>query len=93
MSKISCLGPAGSYSELAAKTFCKDGEIVLCSSFAEVVAKLERKETDYAVIPIENSIQGGVLQNLDLLETSNVFAEEELILKIDHRLATKKACS
>lgn len=90
MTKTSCLGPAGSYSELAVKTFGlggEDCEILLCKSFTEVIDKLTCGETDYAVIPIENSIQGGVLQNLDLLERSNVFAEEELVLPIDHRLA------
>lgn len=90
MVRISCLGPTGSYSELAAKRFVQGGEIVLCRNFAEVVSRLECGETDFAVIPIENSIQGGVLQNLDLIEKSNVFAEEELILPIDHRLALKK---
>lgn len=90
MIKISCLGPTGSYSELAAKKFVPGGEIVLCRNFAEVISRLECGDTDYAVIPIENSILGGVLQNLDLLERSDVFAEEELILPIDHRLALKK---
>ncbi|MDE6059562.1 MAG: hypothetical protein K2G44_05960 [Clostridia bacterium] len=90
MEKISCLGPAGSYSELAAKKLSPRGEIVLCANFQEVIGKLEREETDSAVIPIENSIQGGVLQNLDLLGQSNVFASEELVLPIDHRLATRE---
>lgn len=94
MKKISCLGPKGSYSELAAERFGGgDAEIVLCRNFAETIRKLESGETDYAAIPIENSIQGGVLQNLDLLERSDVFAEEELVLPIDHRLALKKGVS
>lgn len=88
--RVSCLGPAGSYSELAAKKFFEDGEIVLCRNFAETLKKLENGETDYAVIPIENSIQGGVLKNLDLLEQSEVFADKELVLLVDHRLAVKK---
>ncbi len=87
--KVSCLGPEGSYSELAAKKIFPEGEIVLCPNFSAVTAKLISRETDYAVLPIENSIQGGVLQNLDLLATQPVFATEELVLRIDHRLATK----
>lgn len=90
MVRVSCLGPTGSYSELAAKKFSPCGEIVLCRDFKEVIEKLENGETDHAVIPIENSIQGGVLKNLDLLEQSEVFADRELVLPIDHRLAVKK---
>ena len=90
MDIISCLGPAGSYSEYAAKRFLNGkGRIVLCRNFAETVDALLSGETDSAVIPIENSIRGGVLQNLDLLERSDVFAVEELVLPIDHRLAVK----
>lgn len=89
MARASCLGPAGSYSELAAQRFLGgEGEVVLCPSFAEAIKQCERGETDFAVIPIENTIQGGVLQNLDLLEKADVFAVEELVLGIDHRLAT-----
>lgn len=87
--RASCLGPAGSYSELAANKFLQgQGEAVLCRNFAQVISLCERGETDFAVIPIENTIQGGVLQNLDLLEKADVFAVEELVLPIDHRLAT-----
>lgn len=90
MEKVSCLGPAGSYSELAAQRFFLGAaEIVLCRNFKEVIGALQSGETDYAVVPIENSIQGGVLQNLDLMERSDVFAEAELVLPIDHRLARK----
>ncbi len=89
MKKVSCLGPKGSYSELAAERFFSgSAETVLAGNFAEVIEKLLSEEVDNAVIPIENSIQGGVLQNLDLLEKSEVFAVEELTLPVDHRLAT-----
>ena len=87
--KVSCLGPCGSYSALAAETLCKGYERILCANFSQVIEKLLAGEVDCAVIPIENSIQGGVLQNLDLLEREEVFAVEETVLKIDHRLALK----
>lgn len=87
--KVSCLGPDGSYSALAAERLCKGSESILCRNFSDVIGKLLSGEADSAVIPIENSIQGGVLQNLDLLEREEVFAVEETVLKIDHRLAVK----
>ncbi len=92
--KVSCLGPEGSYSELAAKKFFDgNSEILLARNFSDVVEKLVCGEADTAVIPIENSIRGGVLQNLDLLERCDVFAVEESVLPIDHRLAMKKGVS
>lgn len=88
--KVSCLGPEGSYSQLAAETLCKGYEIVFCSSFGESVAKLMSGETDYAVLPVENSINGGIVPVLDLLAEPDMFGDEEYMLPIDHRLAVKE---
>lgn len=85
--RVGCLGPEGSYSEIAAKRMRADYGIVLYADFSAVVEGLLRGETDFAVLPIENSIQGGVLKNLDLLAESDVFEIEECVLSIDHRLA------
>ncbi len=89
-SRAVCLGPAGSYSELAATLLCPDAEILMRANFSAVFDALERGEADRAVIPIENSIQGGVLQNLDLLETRDACACREMRLRIDHRLALRE---
>ncbi len=87
MQRISCLGPVGSYSELAAKRMCPDAEVILCHSFTDAVRKLMAGETDGAVLPVENSLNGGVLECLDLLEEQDIFAREEFPLPVDHRLA------
>lgn len=88
--KVSCLGPEGSYSHLAAEKLCAGSEVLLCANFPEVFRALTSGAAEDAVIPIENSIQGGVLQNLDLLEREDVYAVEQTVLKIDHRLALKE---
>ncbi len=100
--KIAFLGPEGSYSHLAAKEFLKGettekklagdwDECVPFRNFPEVLAAVENGRVDGAAIPIANSIQGGVSQNLDLLqETENLYAVKELIIRIDHRLVYKK---
>ena len=90
MARVSCLGPEGSYSALAAERLCPGDGVLLCRNFREVICALTEGEAQSAVIPIENSIQGGVLQNLDLLEWADVFAVQEYVLPIDHRLATLK---
>lgn len=88
--KVSCLGPEGSYSQLASEILCKGYEIVLCRNFREAVSKLLDGETDYVVLPVENSLNGGVLPVLDLLAEADIFGDEEYMLKIDHRLAMRE---
>lgn len=100
--KIAFLGPEGSYSHLAAKKFLKTestvkklahewDECVPFRNFPEVLAAVQEGRVDAAAIPIENSIQGGVSQNLDLLQASNdLYAVKELVIRIDHRLIYKE---
>lgn len=90
MEKIGYLGPEGSYSSIAAQKMRPDAELLPFKSFPQVFSSLVSSETDAIVIPIENSLNGGVLQNIDLLQsTEGAYATEECIIKIDHRLAYK----
>lgn len=100
--KIAFLGPEGSYSHLAAKRFLtteakkekKAGEWDECvpfRNFAEVLNALVSGKVDASAIPIENSIQGGVSQNLDLLQSMDgLYAVKEEVLRVDHRLVHKE---
>lgn len=85
--KVSCLGPEGSFSECAARDMCEGYEIVLCPGFAQAVAMVTEGVCDYAVLPVENSLNGGVRPVLDLLASRDVYGEAEYVLPIDHRLA------
>ena len=99
--KIAFLGPEGSYSHLSAQLFLqtesKDGakgvnfdECIPFRNFAEVLNAVASSRVDAGAIPIENSLQGGVSQNLDLLQSSdNLYAVCEKLIKIDHRLIYK----
>ena len=103
--KIAFLGPEGSYSHLAAKLFLnteanqekKVGEWDECvpfRNFPEVLAAVSAGKVDAAAIPIENSLQGGVSQNLDLLrDAEDLYAMKEEIVRIDHRLVYKAGMS
>lgn len=89
MKKVSCLGPEGSYTYIAARTMCSDAEIIPCPTFFGAVNEVLGGSADAAVLPIENTINGGVLQNLDLLaEHAELTAVREYTLKIEHRLIT-----
>ena len=100
--KIAFLGPEGSYSHLAAKEFLKTeatggiiandwDECIPFRNFFEVFAAVSSGRVDGAAVPIENSLQGGVSQNLDLLQASeNLYAVKETIIRVDHRLVYKE---
>lgn len=87
--KTAYLGPEGSYSQLAAMQMCPNAEAKAYPSFYLVMNALKNGECGFAVLPIENSLNGAVLQNIDLLQnTQNVIAVEKMRLMLDHRLAT-----
>lgn len=91
MEKIGYLGPEGSYSFIAAKGLRPQAPLLAYPGFPLAVASLTDGETDGIVLPIENSLNGGVMQNLDLLQyTDGICAVEEYTVKIDHRLVTKE---
>lgn len=88
--KVAYLGPQGSYSSLAVQKLCPAGDGVPCGSFYAVCAALVGGAVDYAVLPVENTLQGAVAQNLDLLyETGGLVAIREYLLPVDHRLITR----
>ncbi len=100
--KIAFLGPEGSYSHLAAQSFLASestgerkindwDECIPFRNFPEVFAAVTAGRVDGAAIPIENSLQGGILQNLDLLQDAqDLYAVKETVLKVDHRLIYKE---
>ncbi|MCM1546213.1 MAG: ACT domain-containing protein [Clostridiales bacterium] len=86
---IGYLGPKGTYSEIAADRLCGGMKKVAYPSFFTLFSALEKCEADAVVIPIENTLNGAVTQNLDLLqESENVYACAACAVKIDHRLIT-----
>lgn len=88
---IACLGPEGSFSAMASEKFCPGAEIRLCRSFNAVFEAVLAGEADAAALPIENSTQGGILQNLDLLERhSGLYAVSELILPVELHLVRRE---
>ncbi len=85
------LGPAGSYSSLAAAKLCPQAQGVPCNSFYAAVELLKTGGADCAVLPVENTLQGAVTQNLDLLYANKeLFAVREYVLPIEHRLIARE---
>jgi len=67
--KVAFLGPRGSFSEEAAlKAFLAEGaDLQPMPSISDVFRATESGDVDYGVVPVENSIEGGVGETLDLL--------------------------
>ena len=90
MNSIAYLGPPGSYSEQAAKDWTKDGDLIPVTSIPAVADLVSQGKADQGVIPIENSIEGGVTFTLDLLiQSSELSICGELIIPIHHALMAR----
>jgi prephenate dehydratase len=84
--KIAIQGEPGSFSHEAAIKLVPSADIVPESHSAEVFAALSSGEVDAAVIPIENSLAGSVLEHFDLLLSHDVRVVAETLLRIRHNL-------
>ena len=84
--RIAIQGEPGSFSHEAALGLVADGVIVPCSLSADVFKALSDESVDAAVIPIENSLAGSVLEHFDLLLQHNVKVVRESLLRIRHNL-------
>ena len=69
MKKIAIQGIAGSFHEDAARNYYGDEsiEVVECKSFKQVCEFIDNDQVDIAVMAIENSIAGSLLQNYALI--------------------------
>lgn len=85
--KIAYLGPQASFSNLAAlKKFGSQVGYVACASIADVFLEVEKGESDYGVVPIENSIEGAVTHTLDIFVDSDLKICSQIILDVAHNL-------
>lgn len=92
---LAYLGPTGTNSETAALTYAswlathKQQEAVLCPypSIVRALNSVASRETDLAVVPVENSIEGSVTVVLDAFwQSENLQILEGLTLPIVHGL-------
>ncbi len=89
MKRIAIQGIAGSYHEVAARSFFKDEEveIVPCTSFTTLFGQLAEDSSLIGVMAIENTIAGSLLQNHELLRKSDLSIIGEYKLRISHVFA------
>ena len=85
--KIAIQGIESSFHEEAAyKYFGKDIETVKCLSFQDLCESLKNGESDFAIMAIENSIAGSLLQNYTLLQEYSFNIIGEIFIRIKMNL-------
>jgi chorismate mutase/prephenate dehydratase len=89
---IAYLGPAGTYSESAARQHFGGAPTLLpCAAIDDVFRAVESGNAHYGVAPIENSTEGAIGRTLDLLLSSPLKICGEVSLRIQHQLMGKAA--
>ena len=85
--RISYLGPIYSYSYLAAdQAFGQFHELIPLNSIAAVFSQISTGESDYGVVPIENSTDGRIADTLTRFSQHQVTICREIHLPIHHCL-------
>jgi prephenate dehydratase len=86
--KVTIQGYEGSFHQEAARQFHgKEVEVIPCATFRDVIKiGSNKKESNGAVMAIENSIAGSILPNYNLLKKSNLKIAGEVYLQIKQNL-------
>ncbi len=84
---VAFLGPQGSYSHLAARhVFGLAVEYHEAASLSGAVDMVRSGASNYGIVPVENSTEGGVSSTVDALLEGGVFLRSETVLEISHAL-------
>lgn len=89
------LGPTGSYTQVATENFCSkfapNARKESFSTIAKIIKEIDSNEDLYAIVPIENSIEGVVRETIDNLATAenNPKILSQTIIPIQHCLIGK----
>ncbi len=84
--RVSCQGPAGSYSCLAAAKIFPHSELRPAQTFDEACAMVLCGDCDLAILPLENTTAGTVNDVVDLLATEPLFICQAFSVPIRHKL-------
>ena len=86
--RVAFQGEKGAYSEIAAKHFFSEGQIDLVpyNTFVDAIHAVAAGKVDNGVVPVENTIGGGIREVFNLLDEEPVFGIGEIKLKISHSL-------
>jgi len=87
---VAYLGPAGTYSEIAARAqFGSTTTLVPAPSIPDVFRTVERSQAHYGIVPIENTSEGMVVPTLDAFVTSPLQIVAERDLEVRHAVLSR----
>ncbi len=86
MPLVAIQGEIGAFSHEAATRLVAEATVVPCALSADVFAALAEGRVDAAVVPIENSLAGSVIEHFDLLLRHDLVILAESLLRIRHNL-------
>ena len=87
---VSYWGPPGTFTNVAAlTTFGNSASLDPEESISDVFSAVERRRSDYGVVPVENSLAGIVPETLDMFPLTNVKICAEMYLSVHHHLLTR----
>ncbi len=87
--QVAFWGPAGTYTHRAAlQTFGASTQLLPVDSIADVFHAVERRDVDYGVVPVENSVGGIVPETLDMFPQTSVRICSETSVPISHHLVS-----
>ncbi len=88
--RVAFQGAEGAYSHLAGRKFFADRSeepiFVGYRSFRQAVEAVEREECEFAILPLENSVAGGINETYALLGTSKLSIVGEEVWPVEHCL-------
>jgi chorismate mutase/prephenate dehydratase len=89
--RIAYLGPEGTFSHAAASMkFGSSVDYVPLADIPAVFEEIVRGHADYGLVPVENSIGGGIVDTLDAFLTSSARICAEVLITIHHNLLAKE---
>lgn len=85
--KIGYLGPNGTFTEMAAEAVFSNEELIPFATIPECMDAVDKGEVDYAVVPMENAIEGSVNLTVDyLFYEKSLFIVGEVVVPIRQHL-------
>ncbi|HEX8915279.1 MAG TPA: prephenate dehydratase [Humisphaera sp.] len=89
--RIGYLGPAGTFSHAAAvRKFGSSVEYVPLADIPSVFEEVVRGHCDYGMVPVENSLHGGVIDTLDAFLSSSAKIYAEVKVTIHHHVLARE---
>lgn len=90
--RVAYLGPEGTFSHMAALDYLGHAcELIPFTSLNAVFDAVQRRECDLGVVPVENSLNGTVVQSLDAFAGHDVFVLAEWFNRISLNLLSPEA--